>query len=82
MGVAEAMRESPGEAIDRLCREQGRRKDWVADQLGLSKPAFSRRVTGRTDLSYLEAKELARIFDVPLETFWRGDRAADGEVFA
>lgn len=76
MGVAEAMRESPGEALDRLCRETGRKKQWVAKRLGLTSTTLSARISGRVRLTYLEAKELSRIFEVPLETFWPGEREA------
>jgi transcriptional regulator with XRE-family HTH domain len=64
-----ALREEPGRALDRLCREQGRRKDWIAEELGISKSALSKRIAGLTPLTKLEAEKLAAIFDVPVATF-------------
>jgi ribosome-binding protein aMBF1 (putative translation factor) len=63
-----------GELVTRLCAEQGRRKDWLARQLGMASSQLSDRIHGRTKWNYLEAKELASIFGVPLEEFWPDDR--------
>lgn len=61
--------EGPGAVLDRLCEEQGRRKDWVARELGLSPSALSTRISGRTPFSKLEREKLGELFDVAPETF-------------
>ena len=56
-------------AIGRLCREQGRQKRWVAEQLGISPARLSRLIAGDITLRLQEAALLAEIFGVPIETF-------------
>lgn len=56
-------------AIGRLCREQGRQKRWVAEQLGISPARLSRLIAGDITLRLQEAVLLAEIFGVPIETF-------------
>jgi plasmid maintenance system antidote protein VapI len=81
MATVTEKRETPGEAIDRLCREQGRTKEWLAAQLGLSQSGLSNRIAGRARVRVLEARELGRIFDVPAETFLHdGDDSAPGRA--
>lgn len=47
----------------------------VAESLGLSQPAVSRRLSGEVDFSATELTKLAALLNVPVATFF-GERAA------
>lgn len=74
-----ATREKPGEAINRLCREQGRVKGWVASQVGIGQERLSRLIAGEREISAREAAAFARVFDVPVETFIPAPTTDDDE---
>lgn len=78
MATVTERRETPGEAIDRLCREHGRRKGWLAEQLGILPQQLSARIAGKVRISLAEAKVLGAIFDEPYETFLHAD--SDGSA--
>lgn len=60
---------SGGGAIDRLCRAQGRRKGWLAGQLGIGPERLSRLISGERRLTLEEAAKLAAIFGVEITEF-------------
>lgn len=53
-----------GKRVKEVLHEQGRSHGWLARQLGLSSSQLSNRLYGRATWSYLERKELARIFEL------------------
>ena len=55
--------------VDRLCRERGYRKDWVARQMGWSQEHLSRVISETRPLTDEAAQKLAEVFGVPVETF-------------
>jgi plasmid maintenance system antidote protein VapI len=61
--------ETPGEAIDRLAREQGRTKWWVAKELGTHPSHLSKLISGERPITERVAIRLASVFDVPVSTF-------------
>lgn len=67
--------ESPGSAIDRLAREQGRRKIWLAERLGITPSHLSRMISGERVITRDMAGKLAELFDEPVETFIVSDAA-------
>ena len=62
-------REPPGDAIDRLAREQGRTKWWVARELGTHPSHLSKLISGERRITPRLAKRLAELFGVPVTTF-------------
>lgn len=61
--------ETPGEAIDRLAREQGRTKWWVARELGTHPSHLSKLISGERRITPRVADRLAELFGVPVTTF-------------
>jgi plasmid maintenance system antidote protein VapI len=61
--------DSPGGRIDRLAREHGRAKYWIANQLGISQSYLSRLISGERPITAEMAQRLATLFDVPASTF-------------
>lgn len=61
--------ETPGEAIDRLTREQGRTKWWVAKNLGTHPSHLSKLISGERRITPSVADRLAALFGVPASTF-------------
>lgn len=64
--------ETPGAAIDRLAREQGRTKWWVAHELGTHPSHLSKLISGERVITERMAQKLAALFEVPVETFREG----------
>lgn len=62
-------RESPGEAIDRLSREHGRTKWWVAKELGTHPSHLSKLISGERRITERVALRAAGLFGVPVSTF-------------
>lgn len=60
---------SPGEAIDRLSREQGRTKWWVAKELGTHPSHLSKLISGERRITPRMARKLAELFGEPVGTF-------------
>lgn len=77
MDTAIAMDEPVGAAIDRLMLEKGFKAFFVAAAIGTSYGTFRAIRTGRRPLKDTEAAALARLFDVPVTTFLRGE--TDGQ---
>jgi plasmid maintenance system antidote protein VapI len=61
--------EPPGRAIDRLAREQGRTKWWIANQLSISQSHLSRLISGAKPITTEVAHRLADIFGVDASLF-------------
>ena len=59
----------PETPLARLIREQGRLKQWVAEQLGVGRDRVTRLAAGDTRMTLEEAVKLADVFGVPPETF-------------
>lgn len=64
-----AATETPGEAIDRLARDQGRSKWWVAKELGTHPSHLSKLISGERPVTRRMAARLADLFGVPVSTF-------------
>lgn len=64
-----AATEAPGEAIDRLTREQGRSKWWVAKELGTHPSHLSKLISGERRVTERMAVRLGELFGVPASTF-------------
>ena len=62
-------RDPPGDAIDRLAREQGRTKWWVARELGTHPSHLSKLISGERRITPRVADRLAELFGVPVTTF-------------
>ena len=61
--------ETPGQAIDRLAREQGRTKWWVAKNLGTHPSHLSKLISGERRITPSMAARLADLFGEPVATF-------------
>lgn len=61
--------ETPGEAIDRLAREHGRTKWWVAKELATHPSHLSKLISGERRITERMAVRLADLFGVPASTF-------------
>lgn len=64
-----ARTETPGQAIDRLCREHGRAKWWLANQLSISQSYLSRLIGDQKPVTPGMARRLADVFGEAPETF-------------
>jgi lambda repressor-like predicted transcriptional regulator len=80
MGLAVLTAETT-EAVLRLCREQGRTKEWIARSAGLTPSMLSHRLAGRYRWRESEARLLAHAFGVPESVLWPESSSA-GEVSA
>lgn len=67
--TANAVSETPREALARIIRERGFRKGFVAERASISQSALSDILAGRRKFSAYYAVQLARALDVPIETF-------------
>ncbi len=52
--------------LDHVIRSQGRTKQWIADQIGISRSHFSHVVARRRTIGDAEAEQVARTLNVPL----------------
>lgn len=62
-------RDTGGGAIDRLARQHGRAKYWIANQLGISQSHLSHIIAGRKPITPSMAARLSDLFDEPATTF-------------
>ena len=69
MGYVNAETEHAGAAIDRLTREQGRTKWWVAKELGTHPSHLSKLISGERRITPRMASYLSNLFGVPIDTF-------------
>lgn len=69
MDTSIATTNTAGTAIDRLSREQGRTKWWVAKELGTHPSHLSKLISGERAITPRVAARLAEIFGVPAQTF-------------
>jgi plasmid maintenance system antidote protein VapI len=60
---------TPRQRLDRLIREQGRQKAWVAQQAGIHPTHLSKLLSGERRITPALARRLAGIFGVPTDTF-------------
>ena len=67
--TVQTVTETPGEALGRLIRETGRKKQWVAAELCTTPDRLGRIIQGTRALAALEAARLAEIFGVEITTF-------------
>jgi plasmid maintenance system antidote protein VapI len=70
--------ESPGLAIDRLCRRHGLKKGWVARELQITPSHLSRLISGDRLITPEMAQRLATMFGVPAATFLDAPAPAEG----
>lgn len=64
MGMQATEMETP---LARFIREQGRLKQWVAEQIGCGPQRLSRLISGERSLTLKEAALAAQIFGVDIE---------------
>lgn len=68
---------APEPVVERLLREQGRKKRWLAGQLGMARTTLDGRITGDTPWTLAEALRLADIFRVAVTDFAATDACGE-----
>lgn len=66
--------------IHRLRKNRKLTHEFMASELQISRPTYMLIEQGERDLTITEARKLANIFDIPFETFLRGEEGASPVV--
>lgn len=59
--------------IQQLRKKQDLTQEFLASELGISRPTYMQIEQGERDLTITEARKLADVFDIPFENFLRGE---------
>ena len=57
--------------IQRLRKKHSLTQEFLASEIGISRPTYMQIEQGERDLTVTEAKKLAEVFDIPMESFLR-----------
>lgn len=66
-----------GQRVREAMKEQGISQYDLADHLGISQPAVSRRIAGRVDFNVAQLRSVAKVLRVPTSTLLGEDTSED-----
>lgn len=71
-GPSTTVNEQDETPLARLVREQGRKKGWIAGEIGIGYERLSRILSGEREMTLVEASRAALALGVSIETFLEG----------